>query len=114
MIEIEGVRKDMIANNIDPYEPTHPGELIKDEIEYRNISQRQLATEMGVSYSLLNDILNCRRPINIKFAMLCEAALGIPAYLLTRLQSEYEMQLAKRDQIFLKRLKGIKRIAAVL
>lgn len=24
---------DMIANNLTPFEPTHPGELIKDELE---------------------------------------------------------------------------------
>ncbi|MDY5079510.1 MAG: addiction module antidote protein, HigA family, partial [Prevotella sp.] len=28
----------MIANNINPAFPTHPGEIIKDEIEYRGIS----------------------------------------------------------------------------
>ena len=32
MIEVKGIDPKMIANNIDPYEPTHPGELIKDEI----------------------------------------------------------------------------------
>jgi len=25
----------MIANNLTPYEPTHPGEILKDEIKYR-------------------------------------------------------------------------------
>lgn len=35
MIEIEGIDPKMIANNLEPFEPTHPGELIKDEIECR-------------------------------------------------------------------------------
>jgi plasmid maintenance system antidote protein VapI len=34
----------MIANNLTPYEPTHPGEVLKEEIEYRGISQRKLAS----------------------------------------------------------------------
>ena len=32
MIEIEGIDPKMIANNLEPFEPTHPGELLKDEI----------------------------------------------------------------------------------
>lgn len=48
----------MIANNTEPFEPTHPGELLRDEIEYRHISQKQLAADMGVSYTVLNDIVN--------------------------------------------------------
>lgn len=37
----------MIANNLEPAYLTHPGEVIKDEIEYRGISQRKLAEEIG-------------------------------------------------------------------
>ena len=33
MIEIKGIDPKMIANNLEPFEPTHPGELLKDEIE---------------------------------------------------------------------------------
>ena len=32
--------------------PTHPGEVLKDEIEERGISQRQLAESMGLTYLL--------------------------------------------------------------
>lgn len=113
MIEIQDIKPDMIVNNLEPFEPTHPGELLKDEIEYRNISQRQLATSMGVSYTVLNDIVNGKRSVNTKFALLCEAALGVPAHILIGLQADYDMQVTKRDKSFLKKLEGIKRIAAV-
>ena len=113
MIEIQDIKPDMIANNLEPFEPTHQGELLKDEIEYRNISQRQLATSMGVSYTVLNDIVNGKRSVNTKFALLCEAALGVPAHILIGLQADYDMQVTKRDKSFLKKLEGIKRIAAV-
>lgn len=43
MITIPGVDPKMIANNLEPYHPTHPGEILKEEIEYRGISQRKLA-----------------------------------------------------------------------
>lgn len=104
----------MIANNLEPFEPTHPGELLKDEIECRRISQRQLAADMGVSYTVLNDIVNGKRSVNTKFALLCEAALGIPAHILMGLQADYDMQTAKHDKSFLKKLEGIRRIAAGL
>ena len=63
MVTIKGIDPKMIANNLEPSEPTHPGELLKEEIEYRGISQKKLAKEIGISYKVLNDILNCRRPI---------------------------------------------------
>lgn len=114
MIEVQGVNPDMIANNLEPFEPTHPGELLKDEIECRHISQRQLAADMGVSYTVLNDIVNGKRSVNTKFALLCEAALGVPAHILMGLQADYDLQTAKRDKSFLKKLESVKRIAAVL
>ena len=49
MITIKGIDPKMIANNLEPLEPTHPGDLLKDEIECRGISQKQLAADMGVS-----------------------------------------------------------------
>ena len=55
MIKIDGVDPKMIANNLIPFEPTHPGEVLKDEIEFRGISQKKLAKEMGVSYTVLNE-----------------------------------------------------------
>lgn len=47
MITLQGIDPKMIANNLTPSNPIHPGELIKDEIEYRGISQRKLALQMG-------------------------------------------------------------------
>lgn len=112
MIEINGIDSNMIANNIEPFEPTHPGELIKDEIEVRNISQKKLASDMEVSYTVLNDIIRGKRSVNTKFALLCEQAIGIPADMLLRLQAEYDMTTIKRDKSFAEKLAKVRRIAA--
>lgn len=114
MIEINGIDPKMIANNLEPFEATHPGELLKDEIEFRGISQKQLAADMGVSYTVLNDIVRGRRPVNTRFALLCEKAMGIPADMLLRLQAEFDMLTAKRDKTFAAKLASVRRIAAVL
>lgn len=93
--------------------PTHPGEVLKDEIEYRKISQRKLASEIGMSHTALNEILNARRSLTTTSAYLFEAALGISAEMLLRLQMRYDMQIAQSDKNLLARLGTIRRIAAV-
>ena len=60
-----------------PYSPTHPGEILKEEIEYRGISQKKLAEQIGISYTMLNEILNAKRPVTETMALYFEAALGI-------------------------------------
>ena len=104
----------MIANNTTPIFPPHPGEILKDEIEYRGISQRKLAEEMGIAYSALNEILNARRPVTEKTALLLEAALGVNAEPLLKMQMRYNIQLTRKDATFMKRLSQVRRIAATL
>ena len=104
----------MIANDLTPFEPTHPGELIKDELESRNLTQSKLAESIGVSPSLLNEIIKGKRGVNTEMALLIEAALDVPADLLLNLQRDYNMQVAKSDSTFMKRLASIRNIAAVL
>jgi len=38
----------MTTKNMIPFEATHPGTVILDEISARNISQKELAHELGV------------------------------------------------------------------
>jgi len=102
-----------MANMKFGFTPTHPGEVLKDEIEYRKLSQSMLAKQMGMSYKVLNDILNERRPITITTAMMFDAALGIPAYSLINIQTEYNLQIASRDKSFAKRLAEIRKAVAV-
>ena len=114
MITLPGVNPDMIANNLTPFEPTHPGELIMDEIEANHISQAKLAENIGVKPSLLNEIIKGKRGVNTEMALLIEAALDIPADLLLNLQRDYNMQMVKRDASFMKRLSSIRNITAIL
>lgn len=93
--------------------PTHPGEVLKDEIEERGISQRQLAEGMGLTYSVVNEILNGRRPLTAKTALMFEAALDVPADSLMYLQTKYNMQTARKDTALIKVLEKIRKIAAV-
>lgn len=103
----------MINDKFGAY-PTHPGEIIKDEIEYRNISQRKLAANIGMSHTALNEILNGKRPVSTASAFLFEAALGVQATTLLKLQMWYDMQTTKSDKSFMDRLASIRKVAAAL
>ena len=114
MITIAGVNPDMIANNLKPAFPTHPGEVLKEEIECRGISQRALAKEMGMSHSAVNEILNGHRPVTEKTALMFEAVLGVDAEPLLSMQLRYNMQMARDDASFMERLARLRKIAVVL
>ena len=111
MIEIKGVDPRMIANNLTPYQPVHPGELLKDEIEYRGISQRKLAAQMGMSYSVLNEVLNSKRPVTTEYALLFEAVLGIDAEPLVGMQTDYNLQTIRQNKSWSERLANIRKVA---
>lgn len=104
----------MRANDIISASPTHPGEILKDEIECRGISQRQLEDEMGIAYSALNKILNARRPVTEKTALLFEAALGVNAEPLLKMQMRYSLQSTKKDSSFMARLAKVRKIVVAL
>jgi addiction module HigA family antidote len=113
MITLKGVDPRMIANNLIPYEPVHPGEVLKEEIEYRGLSQKKLAAQMGVSYTVLNEVLNCKRAVTTEYALLFEAALGIDADIFIKMQADYNVQTIKQNKSFAARLDKIRKVAAV-
>ena len=84
----------MRANDVKPFVAVHPGELLKDEIEFRGLSQRALARRIGVSASVLNE--------------------GVEAAPLLAMQNEYNMLQAERDETFMAKLRQISRVAAAL
>lgn len=114
MITLQNIESSMIANNITPFVATHPGELIRDELEAREMSQSKLSQQIGISPSILNEVINGKRSVNTELALLLEAALGISAEIWLGLQSDFNMQKAKADISFMKRIANIRKIASVL
>ena len=97
-----------------PFRPYHPGELLKEELEYRNLSQKAVSKKLGLPYTAFNEILNGKRPVTTDFAMYMEAALGVSPGLLLRMQLDYNLQVAQKDNKLKKRLEEIRRAAAIL
>jgi addiction module HigA family antidote len=114
MITINGVDPGMIANNLTPFEPTHPGELLKEELQERQISQKQFANLVKVPYTALNEILNGKRSMSVDFCLRVEAALNIDADTFITMQTRYNTQTARTDKTLTERLDAIRRVAASL
>ena len=53
----------MNKDNITPFVATHPGEMIKDELRERKLTQKQLALETGIKPSVLSETINLTRII---------------------------------------------------
>ncbi len=112
MKTVKNVSSDMIANNISIAEPTHPGEFLREEIDYRGITQTKLANEIGVKVSILNELINGKRDFTIEYAMMIEAALGIDADFWINQQMSYNKAKATHDSSFMAKLANIRKIAA--
>ena len=97
-----------------PFCPSHPGEVIKEELQYRGISQKRFAQIIEVSYTMLNDILNGKRPINTEIALLVEASIGINAEMLINMQARYTLQKVKEDKKYMSRFENLRKICASL
>lgn len=103
-----------LTDNIFPSNPIHPGEMIKDEIAERGISQEKLSEETGISVTVLNEVLNGKRAVTVEYALLLEAALGISAEIWIKQQARYDKQKALNNVSFLEKLSKVRRIASVL
>lgn len=83
-----------------PFEATHPGEMIKNELKERGMTQKQLAEKTGIKPSVLCETINGKRSISLNVAIALEKALDIPADMWMNLQTQYELDknnIAVRD-----------------
>lgn len=78
-----------------PFSATHPGSLLKDELESGGINQKDFAVEIGMHKTMLNEIIKGKRPVTADLAILLERTLGISAEYWMRFQSQYELDLAR-------------------
>ena len=73
----------------------HPGKLIKEEIEYRNISQRELSKLTGIAPNIISEVLKGKRNCTPQFALKLEEALKVDPKVLLRLQMNYDIASTK-------------------
>jgi HTH-type transcriptional regulator/antitoxin HigA len=76
-------------------EPCSPGEVIKDELEARGWSQRDLAFVLGQTEQQLNPLLTGKRAISADMARILGAAFEVDAQFFANLQSQFDVSRAK-------------------
>ena len=97
-----------------PSAPIHQEEMHKDEMEARRMSQRKFAVINKMPYTAFNEIINGKRPITTDTALKIEAATGISANIWVGLQSDYNIQTARKDSKLSAILENIRKAVAVL
>jgi HTH-type transcriptional regulator / antitoxin HigA len=73
----------------------HPGAYIKEEMEARGWSQRDLAFILGCSEQAINPILNGKRGISPEMAKAFGEAFDVPAEFFANLQQAYDLAQAR-------------------
>ena len=90
----------MSKKELTPFVATHPGEMIKDELKERGMTQKQLANLTGIKPSVLSETINGKRSVSLSVAVALEKALGIPADIWMNLQTQHDLDkanIAARD-----------------
>jgi addiction module antidote protein HigA len=59
-------------NQAVPFEATHVGEVIKDELSARDMKQSELSGLTGIQRPILNDVIKGKRSLTPEMALLLE------------------------------------------
>lgn len=79
--------------------PFHPGEILLEEfLEPMDLTQRDLATAIGVPYQRVNEIVNGRRGITASTALRLAKYFGTSAGLWMNLQMGWDLYWAQKEE----------------
>ena len=76
---------------------THPGRLLRREMDARKLSANRLALDLGVPSGRITDILNSRRSITADTALRLALYFGNNAQFWLDLQSQYDIVIVERE-----------------
>ena len=71
----------------------HPGEIISDILEERNLTQKELAQRVGVSEIFLSEVIHGKKDISKELAISLECALEVPHSFWLNLQANYDAKM---------------------
>jgi addiction module HigA family antidote len=73
----------------------HPGEVLAEELEARNLTQRSLAQAIGRPEQAISEIVHGKKGITAETALQLAEAFGVSAEFWMNLQTNYELTLAR-------------------
>ena len=71
----------------------HPGETLKEVLENKNMTQKELVLKTGVSTKYISSVLRGKKNISVLFAKKLEYALNIEAEFWVNLQNSYDKEI---------------------
>lgn len=71
-----------------------------------------LADETGISYTIVNEVMNSKRQLTPEYALLIAKALDVDADALMHMQMDYNKETIMRNNSFTAKLNRIRKIAA--
>jgi addiction module HigA family antidote len=81
-------------------ENVHPGEVIREDfMRPRGISAQALALEAGIPLDRLNEVLDCRAPVDADIAIRLSAVLGVRERFWLGLQMDFDIEEAYRRRM---------------
>jgi addiction module HigA family antidote len=92
---VAGNRRQPIYSKI----ATHPGEVLKDEIEARNLVKSVVAQSLGILPGHLSELFKSKRNISASLALKLEDLLGISAETWLTLQNRYDLTMIKNEKL---------------
>jgi addiction module HigA family antidote len=95
-------KKQLYANNSASGTALHPGVLLKEELNAREMTQQALADQLDIAKNVLSEIITGKRNITATLAIKLEVALKIDAEFWMKLQASYELD---KIRIFLRKEK---------
>ncbi|WP_273211663.1 HigA family addiction module antitoxin [Runella zeae] len=84
------------VNDLIPADLFHPGEHLFDELQARNLTQSAFSKAIGLSASVLNEIIKGKRDISPEIALKLEEGLGISAETWMNLQVQYDLDTVRQ------------------
>ena len=75
--------------------PIPPGEILLEELQARNMTQKELAVRLGRPPQAINEIIKGKKAITSDTAVGLESVLGIEAQYWANLERDYQMVLAR-------------------
>lgn len=95
------------VKNLVPALAIHPGEMLKDELDARDIRQNDFAKLIGYKATQLNEIIKGKRDINADFALLIGKALHMEPTFWMGLQNQYDLDKVRIDEKNKERIEAI-------
>jgi len=89
----------MMTNTYQSDLAIHPGEFLEETLEELGMSQAELAHRLGRPAQAINEIIKGKKSITPATALELEDVLGIPSHIWIGLESEYQIVLARQEEL---------------